>query len=273
VNSRVALVTNGLYEGLALACALALSEAGFAIAVVHRPATKRASTEVDAFEQRLREALAPRGVQLRVDRVDPAVPGAAAQLVETIEAELGPIGALINAEGSSAFPHRDLMDTHEEDWARALSIELVGPLALVRACLPGMRRRGWGRIVSFLVQPEYWNNHLLLRCGHPFVHDSWPFLLGKHARAGITRTMWRSERRYGVTLNDVAVSGVRNLPLDALLDATTSSAGETSAGVAEVVRFLCSDPGGLVTGSTLNLVGTPVTYGLGPGRPAPTSQP
>jgi len=262
MSCRVALVTNTLYEGLGLAAALALAEEGFALALVHRAVTNRPTSDVDEFEARLRSLLKTRDVPHCVERLNLAEPGTAADLVNRIEGELGPIAAVVNAEGSSAFPHRDLLDTTDADWAQAVAMELVGPLNLVRACLPGMRKRRWGRVIDFVMQSDYWGSHLALRGGHPLSVDSWPFRLGKHARAGITQTLWLSERRHGITFNDLAVSRIENISLEALADEDQPPAPGTSSSVAEVVRFLCSEPGGFVTGSTLNVVGDPLIYHL-----------
>ena len=53
---------------------------------------------------------------------------------------------LVNNAGTARW--RDLDDVPDEDWYAAWEVNVMAPLRLMRAAVPGMRERGWGRIVN-----------------------------------------------------------------------------------------------------------------------------
>ena len=59
---------------------------------------------------------------------------------------LGGVDVLVNNAGTAKW--RDLDDVPDEDWYDAFELNVMAPLRLMRAAVPGMRERGWGRIVN-----------------------------------------------------------------------------------------------------------------------------
>ena len=59
---------------------------------------------------------------------------------------LGPPEILVNAAGVSV--HQTVSGHSDEDWDTVIDINLSGPFRMIRACLPDMKGRGWGRIVN-----------------------------------------------------------------------------------------------------------------------------
>ena len=53
---------------------------------------------------------------------------------------------LVNNAGTAKW--RDLDDVPDEDWHAAFELNVMAPMRLMRAADPGMRERGWGRIVN-----------------------------------------------------------------------------------------------------------------------------
>jgi 3-oxoacyl-[acyl-carrier protein] reductase len=72
--------------------------------------------------------------------------GAAERVVSEANDRLGQLDVLVNNAGTAKW--RDLDDVPEEDWYAAFELNVMAPLRLMRAAAPGMRDRGWGRIVN-----------------------------------------------------------------------------------------------------------------------------
>jgi NAD(P)-dependent dehydrogenase (short-subunit alcohol dehydrogenase family) len=56
------------------------------------------------------------------------------------------VDVLVNNAGSARW--RDLDEVPDEDWYAAWELNVMAPMRLMRASVPGMRERGWGRIVN-----------------------------------------------------------------------------------------------------------------------------
>ncbi|HEX3293724.1 MAG TPA: SDR family oxidoreductase [Solirubrobacterales bacterium] len=77
---------------------------------------------------------------------DVADPDAAALIVREADDRLGQVDVLVNNAGTARW--RDLDDVPDEDWYAAWELNVMAPLRLMRRIAPGMRKRGWGRIVN-----------------------------------------------------------------------------------------------------------------------------
>ncbi|WNI16469.1 SDR family oxidoreductase [Actinacidiphila sp. ITFR-21] len=132
LKGRVALVCAST-GGLGLASAQALAEEGAAVAVTGRRAERAAGIAAGL------------GHAVGIG-VDLTAPDAADTLVDTVTAALGPVDVLVlNGPGPAPGTAADL---EPEDMVRAVTRLAAGHVALVRRVLPGMRERGWGRIVA-----------------------------------------------------------------------------------------------------------------------------
>lgn len=89
------------------------------------------------------EAPGGRAESLVADVTDP---NAAELIVREADDRLGQVDVLVNNAGTARW--RDLDDVPEEDWYAAWELNVMAPLRLMRAAAPGMRGRGWGRIVN-----------------------------------------------------------------------------------------------------------------------------
>lgn len=74
----------------------------------------------------------------------------AADAAETIAAaaedRFGPVDVLVNNAGTAQW--RDIDEVPEEDWYSAFELNVMAPMRLMKAMTPGMRERGWGRVVN-----------------------------------------------------------------------------------------------------------------------------
>ena len=137
LDGQVALVT-GAGRGIGRAIALALSDAGAAVAVCAR--TEGAVTGV------ARE-IADRGGHALAMRCDVTHRQEVEGIVAEIERAIGPVDLLVNNAGQFG-PTGPLAATDPDEWWQALEVNLRGPLYCARAVLPGMLSRGQGRIVN-----------------------------------------------------------------------------------------------------------------------------
>ena len=136
LSTRVALVTGGS-RGIGRAIALALAEAGAAVAVNYRERADRAAA-VDAIR-----AAGGRGVAIGADV---SLRSPVLDMIAQVERELGPVDVLVNNAGI-AIPG-DPGALREEDFDRTIAVNLKSAFLCTEAVLPGMRARHWGRIVN-----------------------------------------------------------------------------------------------------------------------------
>jgi 3-oxoacyl-[acyl-carrier protein] reductase len=131
------LVTGGS-RGIGRAVALRLAAEGHDVAVGYGSNAAAAEEVADAVRALGRRATAAGG-----DLADPA---AADTLVDAVEAALGPIDVLVANAGVNT-PGRRVEEISLEEWDRLHAVNLRAPFLLCRRVLPGMARRGFGRIV------------------------------------------------------------------------------------------------------------------------------
>jgi 3-oxoacyl-[acyl-carrier protein] reductase len=133
LDGRVALVT-GASAGLGLGIAQALAAEGARVAIA-----SRSRDRIDAAA-----ATAP-GITGFVH--DTADLDSAETLVDHVERALGPIDVLVTSTGGPPTG-ADAFGFDREQWQRAYEQLVLGTIALVERVVPGMRERGFGRIVS-----------------------------------------------------------------------------------------------------------------------------
>jgi NAD(P)-dependent dehydrogenase (short-subunit alcohol dehydrogenase family) len=137
LQSRTALVTGG-GRGIGRATALALAEAGAAVAEL-----ARSVEEVNRTVEELSKA----GHRAAGASADVADAAALADAVHQLTGELGAIDVLVN-NAAVSWPVGPTAGIDPEEFARAMAINLVGPLRCIRHVLLGMLGAGWGRIVN-----------------------------------------------------------------------------------------------------------------------------
>ncbi len=137
LEGKVAIVT-GAGRGIGRATAVALARAGADVACVARTTSQLAET-----------AALVRGAGRRAQQIEADIgdPGAPSLIAAKVLAELGAIDIRVNnaATVESAGPTATV---EPEDWARAVAVNLTGPIRLTLAVLDGMIKQGYGRIVN-----------------------------------------------------------------------------------------------------------------------------
>jgi 3-oxoacyl-[acyl-carrier protein] reductase len=175
---------------------------------------------------------------------------AAGALVDRVEAELGPIEVLVTNTGGPPGG-LDATGFTREQWQDAYTTLMLAPLALIERVLPGMRERGFGRIVSV---------------SSSAVREPAPnLMLSNTHRSGLLagfKTLARQVAGDGVTLNTVMPGRIDTARLAELMGSSEAArewaAGNVPAGrlgtvdeFAAVVAFLCSDQASYVTGTSV----------------------
>jgi acetoacetyl-CoA reductase len=164
--------------------------------------------------------------------------------------ELGEIDVLVNNAGIT----RDgtLLKMSFEDWYDVMRINLGGCFNMAKACFPGMRERGWGRIVNI--------GSINGQAGQ---YGQVNYAAAKSGIHGFTKALAQEGARFGVTVNAIApgyidtdmVAAVPENVLEKIVAripvGRLGRAGEIARGVA----FLASEEAGFVTGSTLSING------------------
>lgn len=139
---RVAIVTGGL-SGIGHAVALSLAGAGYRVAVGARDLESR--DRLAAFGA-LTEAALAGGGEVRADVLDLRDPASVEAFCGRAAQRFGPADILVNAAGITA--EQPVSGHPDRLWADIIDTNLTGAFRMIRACLPGMMSRGWGRIVN-----------------------------------------------------------------------------------------------------------------------------
>jgi len=238
MNQRVALVT-GSSRGLGRHIALRLAGDGFAVAVNGRTA----DGDADRVAAQIREQGGVAGA-FAADVTEETEVG---ELVRAIDLKLGPVSVLVlNATGPQ--PEAPLEEVGWEDHLEQLDFFVKSPVLLGRAVVPGMRERGWGRIVE--IDSE--------------VVDLPPpgrsaYVTAKSAQVGLTRSWARELAPHGITVNAVSPGFVpverhADVPAevrDVYLTSVPAGRMGTPEEVAHAVSFFASDAAGFITGQRL----------------------
>ena len=240
-QDNVALVT-GAGSGIGLAIAEAFAREGIHVLV------NDVSPSAAAVARRIG------GTFLRADLSDgDAVRG----LAKAALAARGRVDILVNNAG---FQHvAPVEDFPEEVWSRLLQVMLTAPFQLIKYLVPGMKERGWGRIINVsslhgVVASPY-------KCA---------YVSAKHGMIGLTRTVALEMAAHGITVNAICPAYVRTPLVEHQIQAQAETHGipqsevierimlEPAAikrliepeEVAEFALFLASEKGKSFTGAT-----------------------
>jgi 3-oxoacyl-[acyl-carrier protein] reductase len=225
-GARRALIT-GAASGLGRACAHRLRAEGHEVVTV----------DVDP------------SADVRLDVTDDDAVAAAV-------AEIGRVDILLNSAGILG-PNKPLWETTGEEWATTFAVNVHGTVAMCRAVIPGMRERGWGRIVNFASMAG--------KDGNPKLSA---YSASKAAVIGLTKSLGKELATEGVLVNAIAPAVIatemnaKTAP-DVLAHITSlipmGRVGQPEE-VAELVAWLVSDRCSFSTGAVYDISGGRATY-------------
>ena len=239
--ARVAIVTGGT-RGIGEAICLALKDQGFAVAANYGGNAIKA-----------REFTAAQGIpayQWDVGDHQACLDGCA-----QVESDLGPIDVVVNNAGITrdSVLHKMSFD----DWNEVMRINLGGCFNMAKATFPGMRERGWGRIVN-----------IGSINGQSGQYGQVNYAAAKSGIHGFTKALAQEGAKFGVTVNAIApgyidtdmVAAVPAQVLEKIVaKIPTGRLGQASE-IARGVAFFASENAGFVTGSTMSINGEQHMY-------------
>ncbi|MBW6529916.1 3-hydroxybutyrate dehydrogenase [Sphingomonas sp. RRHST34] len=244
------------------------STSGIGLAIAHALAAEGARVMINGFgeEETIATALAEltraSGAEALHDPADMARPDEIAAMIQRAHHAWGGPDILVNNAGIQFVS--PIADFPAEKWDAILAINLSSAFHAMRAAVPHMRARGWGRIVSTA------SAHSLVASPNKSA-----YVAAKHGLVGLTKTVALETAAEAITVNCVspgyvwtplveqqipATMAARGLTReqvidDVLLAAQPTKQFVTSEQVAALVLFLCGDAASAVTGANLSVDG------------------
>lgn len=222
--------------GLGFGCAQALIEDGVQVAVCSRS------------EERIREAAERLGAGAVPIVADMSTEEGARSFVEQATEKLGQVDILVANAGGP--PPGSPATTSIDGYRQALDLNLLSTIVMCQAALPGMRERGWGRIVAITS----------IGARQPIGN----LAASSVARAGVSsflKTLSAEVARDGVTVNSAqpgihATDRIKSLGnTDVVAQRVPTGTLGTAEDFGKAVAFLCSEPAKFITGTSILLDG------------------
>lgn len=254
LEGRAAIVT-GSTSGIGLGIARALAEAGAAIVLNGFGDRKEISQTCDTIALQ-------NDVEVIYSAADMSKPEDIAAMAEAAAGRFGQVDIVVNNAG---IQHVSPVETFPpETWDRIVAIDLSSAFHLVRATLPGMKQRGFGRIVNIS------SAHGLI--ASPFKSA---YVSAKHGIVGFTKTIALEAAEDGVTSNAICPGYVwtplvekqiddqarsHNIPRDKvikdiLLKNQPTKKFATVEEIGALAAFLCGEHAGSINGASIPVDG------------------
>ncbi len=222
--------------GLGFGCARALLEDGAEVAICSRS------------EERIREAAAELGAGAVPIVADMSTEEGARSFVEQATEKLGQVDILVANAGGP--PPGSPATTSIDGYREAIDLNLLSTIVMCQAALPGMRERGWGRIVAITS----------IGARQPIGN----LAASSVARAGVSsflKTLSAEVARDGVTVNSAqpgihATDRIKSLGnTDIVAQRVPTGTLGSAEDFGKAVAFLCSEPAKFITGTSILLDG------------------
>jgi 3-hydroxybutyrate dehydrogenase len=254
LKGKSALVT-GSTSGIGLAIARSLAGQGANVTINGFGDEAAIEKERGAIEKDF-------GVKAAYSAADMSKPAEIAAMVRGAEDAFGSVDVLVNNAGIQYVA--PIEDFPIEKWDQIIAINLSSAFHTMRAALPGMKKRKWGRIINTA------SAHSLV--ASPFKSA---YVSAKHGLAGLTKTVALEAATFGVTVNCISPGYVwtplveKQIPdtmkarglteeqvkRDVLLAAQPTKEFVTVDEVADLALYLCSDAAKSITGANLSIDG------------------
>jgi 3-hydroxybutyrate dehydrogenase len=254
LKGRNAVIT-GSTSGIGLAYARALAKEGANVVINGFGAAADIEKERAGVETEF-------NVRCVYDPADMTMPDEIAALIANAEKSFGAVDILVNNAGIQYVS--EIENFPVEKWNQIIAINLSSAFHAIRAVVPGMKARKWGRIISTA------SAHSLV--ASPFKSA---YVAAKHGLAGLNKVVALELATYGVTANCISPGYVwtplveKQIPAtmearhltrdqvihDVLLEAQPTKEFVTVDQVAALAVFLCSDAAAQITGTDIPIDG------------------
>ena len=254
LQSRNAVVT-GSTSGIGLAIARALARDGAGVML-------NGFGDAAAIEATRAAIAAECGVTVLHSAADMAKPGEIAAMMAEAEAKLGSVDVLVNNAGIQRVS--PIEDFPLDAWDAIIAINLSSAFHTMRAAIPSMKARGWGRIINTA------SAHSLVASPYKSA-----YVAAKHGIAGLTKTAALELATHGVTVNCISPGYVwtplvekqipdtmkaRNLTEEQVINDVVLAAQPTKRfvtvdQVASLALYLTSDGASQITGANMTMDG------------------
>jgi NAD(P)-dependent dehydrogenase (short-subunit alcohol dehydrogenase family) len=241
LHGKVSLVS-GSSRGIGRAIAIMLAEAGSDV-VVNYVSNESAAEDVVAKILQL-------GRRAKAYQADVANRVQAAEMVEKVHDDLGPIQILVNNAGVTR--DRSFLKLSFDQWHEVLMVNLDGAFNLTGKLLPNMIESGWGRVINI--------TSIVGQIGN-FGQSN--YAVSKGGLMAFTKTLAREVALKGVTVNAVSpgyidtdmTKVVPEKVLDTVRSLTPMGRLGTAQEVAIAVQFLADPRSAFITGQIINVNG------------------
>jgi len=250
-----AAVITGSTSGIGLAYARALAKAGANIVLNGMGEPADIEKERSGIEREF-------GVKAVHSPADMTKPAEIDEMIALGEKTFGSVDILINNAGIQFVS--PVEEFPPEKWDAIIAINLSSAFHAIRAAVPGMKKRGWGRIINTA------SAHSLV--ASPFKSA---YVAAKHGIAGLTKTVALELATFKITCNAISPGYVwtplveRQIPdtmkarnmtkeqviKDVMLQAQPTKEFVTSEQVAALAVYLCGDDAAQITGANLSIDG------------------
>jgi 3-hydroxybutyrate dehydrogenase len=254
LNGKAAVVT-GSTSGIGLATARALAREGASVMLNGFGEAGEIEKTRAGIEKEFK-------VKALYDAADMTKPAEIAAMIKTAEKAFGAVDILV---ANAGIQHVAPIEEFPIDkWDAIIAINLSSAFHGIRAAVPGMKAKKWGRIICTA------SAHSLV--ASPFKAA---YVTAKHGLAGLTKTVALEVATFGITVNCISPGYVwtplveRQIPdtmkargltkeqviNDVLLDAQPTKQFVTADQVAALAVYLCSDAAAQITGANLSIDG------------------
>ncbi len=254
LEGKTAIVT-GSTSGIGLAYARAFAAEGAAVVI-------NGFGEAAAIESLRAELAATSGAGALYDGADMTRPDEIAAMVDRTARALGSVDIVVNNAGIQHVAR--IEDFSADKFEAIIDINLKSAWYVMRAAVPHMKAKGWGRIITTA------SAHSLVASPNKSA-----YVMAKHGVAGLTKTIALETAAAGITVNCISPGYVwtplveaqipdtmasRGLTReqvidDVLLAAQPTKAFVTPEQVAALALFLCRDEAASITGANLSVDG------------------
>jgi 3-hydroxybutyrate dehydrogenase len=268
-QSTAMFVTQVLPPELAGKCAIVTgSTSGIGLGIARAFAAARMNVMINGFGEAVEiEAIRADledefGVKVSYSAADMSKPDEIVAMIPSAGRELGRVDVLVNNAG---IQHVEAIETFPvTKWDAIIAINLSSAFHTIRAALPAMKDRKWGRIIN-------------VASAHGFVASPFKsaYVAAKHGLLGLTKTVALETAEYGVTSNAICPGYVltplveKQIPetasargiseeeviRDVLLHAQPTRQFVTTEQIGALATFLCSEAAASITGAALPIDG------------------